>query len=44
MRAIILPPLMNTNPRYDYGYVKDSVQGKQMLCHCKEPNCRGRMY
>ena len=30
--------------RYDYGYVKDSVQGKQMLCHCKEANCRGRMY
>lgn len=29
---------------YDYGYLPDSVEGKQMACRCGSSNCRGRMY
>jgi len=29
---------------YDYGYMADSVEGKQMICRCGAQNCRGRMY
>ena len=29
---------------YNYGYIKDSVEGKQMICYCGEEGCVGRMY
>ena len=29
---------------YDYGYVKGSVEGKSMKCHCGEPTCRNNLY
>lgn len=29
---------------YIYGYVKGSVEGKEMICRCGEPDCVGRMY
>ena len=29
---------------YNYGYVKGSVEGKQMICRCGEPGCVERMY
>lgn len=33
-----------TELTYNYGYVKGSVEGKQMTCRCGEPGCIERMY